>query len=1338
MQQSFVQPRDDRAAYEYTVQATEDRHEGPAEDAPGGRESTVWRSESAPDYKPKPLRWPFISTVMVMLLVAIALVVVAEKQLPDSDFSATILGLHPNASQPEGLRFVRAAQEDAFTNTSAEATVDAASGGPAPPSALTTLVVTTATTQTQGSSATSEEANHPSQSSTAADPQHLTTQLASVPVASTSTPTSNPAESSTVTTTSPVVASPTTTSPVSTSSPSTPSPDPVKPSMSTTGLPSSPVSSTSSTVKSSTVTTSTISSSETGDSASIGLIDIVPGSVTITSTASGSISLASAASTASLPSGARVTTIVSVSRATDSITSTSTSLTTYTVSSDETTSFTTNTTYTTTRTTTVSDPTETPSSPFPTSQYATSASGNATEPTSITEQVPVIVTLTETVTTPTVLTTVLPTLSTVVSTVITEVVIPNPGEFTQTYYETIYPSNNPQLVTPPDPGPSVVTGTAVIKGTVEIVQTDGPVIVVVTVGPHQTEVVQAQVTTGVARFGGSEVTNVVVITPTLGTSEGMVTVVGGSPVTVVNTLGPVTATTVVDGVQRTVVETPPPQTIVRIDGGVTTTIMPGQLVTSTVVNTVGGTPVTRLVVTTPTGPPFEPITYTVVRDVGGTLVTEAITTTPTGAPGEVITLTEVDIVGGTPVTQLVVTTANGVGIQPVSYTVTTNVGGTPTVITVTPGPTTIVETIDGTAVTRVTTPPVTSFTTTVGGTPTTQVFVTTPTGTEPITITFVSTSGGTLSTFTSTFAPSTYVTTISGTLRTITSTPSPSTIISTVPLSTLTWTSTQSATNTANTRPTATVIPNTRVYRWTEADIFIGTFLPALLGVALIIPLRIIDLNAKLYQPYQALAKQHQQTKHNAVGSSSSSTGADTLLLQYTGLWGFITPVITLLQGHPVPFLTTLMVGCASLVVPLATEAVGLKLHGKCYLNTASAGCGPALGVSVAPARALVALLAVVVVVLVVVMVLVGRWATGLWANPWSLAGIASLARNEQVRIRREGEGGMRREVAGKVYGLGYFRNEGGREEYGIVLMDEEGMGLHRGGRDTESELMDDDEPGLMAKWGGGGSQQLPFMTLRYPWRISFVLLQVGVFIFVVYYHAYYRGGIRDNGRLWMFLNANTFGVRFVSAVVGVVIAFCWQAFFLSVSQMTPFYLLSVRTQPPDSSILYTPCTNPFSGIYSSVRRRQPFLLAVSLAAILSEFLPVILSNVPFNLAQTGTAATVCAVLACLFLGVMLAALAASFFVRYPPMPVDPRCVAGLLWYVSQSRMLENFEGVSRLGCGERELRVKEMGMRYFYGPLLSYGDGRRLGVECDGSGGGEDGMGYLGVRGVTRGRAEE
>lgn len=185
---------------------------------------------------------------------------------------------------------------------------------------------------------------------------------------------------------------------------------------------------------------------------------------------------------------------------------------------------------------------------------------------------------------------------------------------------------------------------------------------------------------------------------------------------------------------------------------------------------------------------------------------------------------------------------------------------------------------------------------------------------------------------------------------------------------------------------------------------------------------------------------------------------------------------------------------------------------------------------------------------------------------------------------------------------------------------------------------------------------------------------------------------------------------------------------------MTPFHLLSQRTRPPGPSILFVPPTNPFSGVYSAIQHRQPFLLAVSLAAAFSEFLPVVLSNVPFNLAQTGTAATVCAVLSCVGLGLFLVVLGASFAVRYPPMPVDPRCVAGLMWYVTRSGMMADFGGVSRLDGKGREERVKGMGKRYFYGVLEGDGDGVRLGVDSVVGVGGEEEMGYQGAEGAWMG----
>lgn len=65
-------------------------------------------------------------------------------------------------------------------------------------------------------------------------------------------------------------------------------------------------------------------------------------------------------------------------------------------------------------------------------------------------------------------------------------------------------------------------------------------------------------------------------------------------------------------------------------------------------------------------------------------------------------------------------------------------------------------------------------------------------------------------------------------------------------------------------------------------------------------------------------------------------------------------------------------------------------------------------------------------------------------------------------------------------------------------------------------------------------------------------------------------------------------------------------------------------------------------------------------------------------------------------------------------MPVDPRTVAGAMFYVSGSEgLLRRMEGVAGIDSKEREKRVAEGGGRYFYGDI----GGGRVGVEVDGPG---------------------
>ncbi|KAF4834957.1 hypothetical protein CGCTS75_v002884 [Colletotrichum tropicale] len=744
-----------------------------------------------------------------------------------------------------------------------------------------------------------------------------------------------------------------------------------------------------------------------------------------------------------------------------------------------------------------------------------------------------------------------------------------------------------------------------------------------------------------------------------------------------------------DGGVYTVAFTPPPQTIVTHEGGQATqmviTVTPSpEAAFVAVPTTKDGTPTFVVVPLTlnPAGPgAFEQMATTI--DGKSTVFNVPITQEP-------VLLAVQTIIDGTP-TVLWINSVPTAGFSPISLTLVSEIGGITGVFTTIDSLETTKATIDGKETTVIRTPGPRTFTSVSGGTLTTMTIITTPTGTMPLSFTVITTMGGTLNTIISTPTPTTFTTSISGTLRTITSTPSPTTRLSTIKPSTTLITST--------TKPTATdspdrVITEIEKFGFTNGDYFVGKFLPIILAVMIAVPLRIIDLNAKLYQPFHALARE------------GGSLGKSSMTLQFDGWKGFLTPFESLLQGHPVPFITTLIILCSSLLAPLATEAIGMKLHGTCKI-TAIEGCGIQLGVSPVSSYALVALIAFIVVLLLVLLFFLRTWETGLHANPWSIAGISSLARNADLRSHQIDFKASAKAMREKRYGFGYFENNLGRDEYGIIYYDDSAQGL-QGATASGAIPADDELTGACQRDIAKKSRKpVPFIALTWWWRLGFIFFLAALFIIILYYHL--TLGVRTSFK--DFMDSQTFGVRFFFAALGVTIIFCWESIFISIAIISPYHNMGRRSQPPEKSILLTRPTNGFYGLYAAILEGNVILMLAAFMSILAEFLPILFANVPYNLTQTLKSHNVCATISLTILALMLASMVASLFIKWPELPVDPRSIAGALYYVAESRMLEDFEGLSKLDSEEREKKVKQLGRRYFYGGLTG-SNSKRMGVE--------------------------
>ena len=877
--------------------------------------------------------------------------------------------------------------------------------------------------------------------------------------------------------------------------------------------------------------------------------------------------------------------------------------------------------------------------------------------------------------------------------------------------------------------------------------------------------------------------------------------------TVPYTITPTSAVTVVS----TVTGVPPASTTASTDS----TAMPSPALSYTTITTtltLNGTTVTRTYTSTLTLGPTETVTVaTSTASPEPTAYPTTMTSVSTGHPyisyGK-ITITVID--GSTVGSQGDLPTPQppSVVASEITVVLTSVVHGATETIVTTPDPVTIVSTVAGAVRTSTAQDAsgnangdgLETIVTTVGGTPTTVdmaevTVVADSNGDARVVVTAAPQSyqdgrptvvlaGGTVVTLTRTpaRAPSLVVYTYTDAPRvtTIVSTPAPTTLTTTHADATVltTTVSTVSVTVSAvpslgdaasNSNTTGAGRVTITVLELHPADYFVATFLPTIAAVLLSLPLRVVDANAKMYQPFQALTR------------PGGARGSESLTLEFSGFVGGIKTSWSAAwhEGEFVPLVTTLLVLLSSFLAPLATEALGLKLHGRCSLVNES-GCAGALGVSVAPAFTLVGVLAAMVVLLAVLLALLGRrrrWKTGLRTGPWTLAGLASLtacpdlvegggARRDSGSRRQQrsrvtaSERSLKRALADRQFALGVYETEPGRHAYGIVPVGETPLPRDE---DRASDADTDHSRFLRANDYDDGedddnndnnTKQQPFLTLTVAYRVSFILFLAALLAVDLAYHIAAAGGGRYGSNptanhFGYFVATNSFGVGFVMAAVGVAISFGWAALLASVATMAPFQAMAMhaRPQPAERSVLLpSRPTNEFSSLRTAfallgfsiegrrVRRARDappvqhalFLALVAVMTLLSEFLPVLLANVPYRATQTRDASVACARAVAVVLILMLLTLVASFVaVRWPALPADPRTLAGSMYYVVDAhalpaavRELEEKSGksMSLMTTAEKEQGVKELGRRYYYGDIVGRSGRRRLAVDADAS----------------------
>lgn len=450
---------------------------------------------------------------------------------------------------------------------------------------------------------------------------------------------------------------------------------------------------------------------------------------------------------------------------------------------------------------------------------------------------------------------------------------------------------------------------------------------------------------------------------------------------------------------------------------------------------------------------------------------------------------------------------------------------------------------------------------------------------------------------------------------------------------------------------------------FTKTQYFVGAFLSTVLAVVFALPWIIIDARIKSLEPFHQLS------------SDEGASARKTLFMDYASPSFIVAPFKALLSGHWAPFITSILSICTIALTPIAPEFISIRVEGACVDS-----CTASLSVFPIAGRLLEAILAFMVALEILLIVILWRWHTGVFAEPHSIAGLATLFHNHEVLADFQGAvaaiGGSGENTFNPIlqqrYRIDYYTCSNGSTGYGFVPL------VPRMQPEHESQQYD---------YPHQAAQPL---TTNFPHRtrsLGLLVLIIGLIVVIVYYKVMQY----DNSGFEVFMDSQGFGVRFLFTFVGVVIARYWTMIFRDLATMEAFNNLSLRSSKASNSILLAKLLNPITSIFPTLLRGHLFTALVATCAFLAEVLTICLSNVHYNTSTTFTAFTVSTWLSCAILGVMILTLLAIAFHRQPKLPFKPNTIGAVLYFLCDSSLPERFEGMATWDGKLRNRRIREM-----------------------------------------------
>ena len=308
---------------------------------------------------------------------------------------------------------------------------------------------------------------------------------------------------------------------------------------------------------------------------------------------------------------------------------------------------------------------------------------------------------------------------------------------------------------------------------------------------------------------------------------------------------------------------------------------------------------------------------------------------------------------------------------------------------------------------------------------------------------------------------------------------------------------------------------------------FAVDLLPVLLTVLLLLPVQAVDAEIKQLLPYRYL-----------VRFPSGCSAADSLYPRTGGLSGHLSGLrLFFRHGDAVSVLGDTLVVCATGLVALSGETIGLKLRGAC-LQWNTSTCLVTVAVFSGSARAAEALLGVMLVSLVLTMVTLSRSRTGVAAHPSSIASLCALLQlPDTVQLVRRVESRCDDQLGRSTIKLGWVDAGRRAENYGLVVVHTSPRLRDRGRRAGSSGTRKDEANRSAADRDG-----LCVTATRRAIQVCFLFVLSGLLTVVVYSENTEYDDPSASSFEW-FMDSQDFGVGVLFACLGQMVSFGWDYF---------------------------------------------------------------------------------------------------------------------------------------------------------------------------------------------------